>query len=97
MLADNSPSPEQIASQNQEKLQQKTLFKAAFDKLNEREQDILFSRQISENHLTLEELSQKYQISRERIRQIEENAIRKIKKEISAILDKQNEILHQGK
>jgi RNA polymerase sigma-32 factor len=91
MIADDSPSPEQEVLDSQEKLQKKALFETAFEKLNDRERDILLSRQLNENSITLEELSQKYQVSRERIRQVEENAIRKIKKEISAILAKQNQ------
>jgi RNA polymerase sigma-32 factor len=82
LMASNDPNQEEIAIQNQEKLKQQEIFKKAFSYLNEREQDILTKRQISENPLTLEELSQIYQVSRERIRQIEENAINKIKKEI---------------
>lgn len=85
-LADNRPNQEQIAIDNQQKEQQRTLFRIAFETLNPREQDILIRRQLSENSLTLEELSQHYKISRERIRQIEENAIKKIKKEISRLL-----------
>ena len=82
LMAANQDSQEEIAIDNQEKSRQATIFKAAFLKLNEREKDILFKRQMSENPLTLEDLSQIYKISRERIRQIEENAINKIKKEV---------------
>jgi RNA polymerase sigma-32 factor len=78
----NDPNQEEIAIQNQEKFYRREVFKSAFTSLNEREKDILTKRQLSENPMTLEELSQIYQISRERIRQIEESAIRKIKKEI---------------
>jgi RNA polymerase sigma-32 factor len=58
------------------------MFKKAFLLLNDREKDILYKRQISENPMTLEDLSQFYKVSRERIRQIEENAINKIRKEV---------------
>lgn len=81
-LASNDDSQEKIAIQNQEKSRQALAFKNALTTLNERERDILFKRQLIENPLTLEELSQIYGVSRERIRQIEENAINKIKKEI---------------
>lgn len=84
-IASNEENQEEIAIKNQEAKRKSTLFRAAFAKLNEREQDILTKRQLIENSLTLEELSQIYKVSRERIRQIEENAIRKIKKEISKI------------
>ncbi len=82
LLASDDKSQEQLAIENQEKSRQSALFKTAFATLNAREKDILIKRQISENSMTLEELSSLYQVSRERIRQIEENAIKKIKKEI---------------
>ena len=46
--------------------------------LNERERDIISERQLSENPLTLEELSNRYGVSRERIRQIEAKAFEKL-------------------
>jgi RNA polymerase sigma-32 factor len=83
LMESDDASQEEIAIRNQEKSRQEAMFQKAFATLNEREQDILLKRQMLENPLTLEELSQIYQVSRERIRQIEENAIRKIKKEIA--------------
>lgn len=88
LMAANQASQEEIAISNQEKSRQESLFKAAFATLNEREKDILIKRQMSENSLTLEELSQIYGVSRERIRQIEENAINKIKKEVNRLQKK---------
>jgi RNA polymerase sigma-32 factor len=84
MVADQ-PTQEEIAITNQEKSRQISLFQRAFASLNEREKDILTKRQMCEEALTLEELSQIHKVSRERIRQIEENAIRKIRKEIERI------------
>lgn len=80
LMASNDESQEEIAIKNQEKSLQESLFRKAFDQLNDREKDILFKRQMSEEALTLEELSQIYKVSRERIRQIEEAAIKKIRK-----------------
>lgn len=85
LIASDDASQEYLAIENQEKSRQEILFKQAFATLNEREKDILVKRQLSENPLTLEDLSQIYKVSRERIRQIEENAINKIKKEITKI------------
>ena len=48
--------------------------------LNSREKEILFARRLSENTQTLEDLSKKYKISRERIRQIETKAFEKLQK-----------------
>lgn len=81
-LASTDANQEQVAISNQEKSRQALVFKNAFATLNERERDILYKRQMMENPLTLEELSQIYKVSRERIRQIEESAINKIKKEV---------------
>ena len=82
LIAANQESQEEIAIHNQERLRQEMMFKKAFNTLNDREKDILIKRQMSENPLTLEDLSQIYKVSRERIRQIEENAIKKIKKAV---------------
>jgi RNA polymerase sigma-32 factor len=88
LIADDKPSQEEIVIENQEKNRQKTLFKVAFEKLNPREQEIIFKRQLSEDSQTLEELSQNFKVSRERIRQIEENAIKKLKKFINDLIHK---------
>jgi len=53
--------------------------KSALSTLNERERNIVEARILSENPLTLQDLADKYQISRERIRQLEKNALEKIK------------------
>ena len=52
----------------------------AMSVLNEREKEILIARKLSEEIATLEELSKKYKISRERIRQIETKAFEKLQK-----------------
>ncbi len=58
------------------------LFTKALKVLNEREKEIIKSRKLQDKPVKLEDLSKKYNISRERVRQIEEKAIEKIKKEI---------------
>lgn len=87
MIASNDENQEQIAISNQELKNKKQIFSLAFDKLNLREQDILKQRHLSETTTTLDDLSKFYKVSRERIRQIEENAIKKIKKEIAQIME----------
>ena len=86
LIADNRPNQEQISIENQQRDQQRNLFKQAFEKLNSREQEIIFKRQLSEDSQTLEELSQHYKVSRERIRQIEESAMKKLKKTIAELI-----------
>jgi len=83
----NDPSQEDLAIQSQEMTRKQELFSQAFEVLNDREKDILSKRQMSEKSMTLEDLSQIYQVSRERIRQIEENAIKKIKKEVAKLVE----------
>ena len=56
------------------------LLAAAFDVLNDREKDILTQRRLSDKVVTLEELSSQYDVSRERIRQIEVRAFEKLQK-----------------
>ena len=58
--------------------------------LNERELDIIQTRRLEETPTTLEELSEKYDISRERVRQIEVRALEKIKEEIENLMKEKN-------
>ena len=88
LMTDNQESQEDLAIKNQKKSHQEALFKMAFSTLNDREKDILIKRQMSEISLTLEDLSKIYNISRERIRQIEESSINKIRKEIYKLQNK---------
>ena len=79
-LADDSLDQELIMSQKQEYDDKKELLIDAMKILNEREREIIELRKLSENPKTLEELSKKYKISRERIRQIETKAFEKLQK-----------------
>ena len=60
--------------------QRKDLLKNSIKVLNEREREILYSRRLNDEPKTLEDLSKKYKISRERIRQIENKAFEKVQK-----------------
>ena len=79
-LVDDSLDQELIISQQQEYEDKKELLVEAMKILNEREKEIIAERRLSENPKTLEELSKKYNISRERIRQIETKAFEKLQK-----------------
>ena len=81
-MASDDLSQEDVAINRQEKNKKEEILKKAFEVLNERERDILIKRQMSEISSTLDDLSKDYNISRERIRQIEMAAIEKIKKEV---------------
>ncbi len=79
-LVDDNLDQELLISQKQEYNDKKELLKTAMTILNEREREIIEARRLNENPLTLEELSKKYKISRERIRQIETKAFEKLQK-----------------
>ena len=79
-LVDDTLDQELLISQKQEYNDKKELLNSAMKILNEREKEIITARRLSENPITLDELSKKYKISRERIRQIETKAFEKLQK-----------------
>ena len=79
-IADDSLDQELYISQKQEMDEKKSLLQDSIKFLNDREKKILEERKLSENPKTLDELSKKYKISRERIRQIESKAFEKLQK-----------------
>tara|TARA_Y100000590_G_scaffold299089_1_gene337256 strand:+ start:2583 stop:3482 length:900 start_codon:yes stop_codon:yes gene_type:complete len=83
-LVDNEIDQETALSQKQEFNKRKNLMNNAMNVLNPREKEILTARRLSEETATLEDLSKKYKISRERIRQIETKAFEKLQKAILA-------------
>ena len=78
MLADPAESHEDILADDQELRLKKKLMMQALGSLNEREQEIIISRRMNEEEQTLEELAQRFGISRERVRQIEARALEKM-------------------
>ena len=79
-IVDNSLDQELYISQKQELDEKKSLLNESIKILNEREKKILEERKLTEKPKTLDELSKKYKISRERIRQIETKAFEKLQK-----------------
>ena len=79
-LVDESLDQELLISQKQEYNDKKELLKKSINILNKREKEILESRRLTENPKTLDQLSKKFKISRERIRQIETKAFEKLQK-----------------
>jgi RNA polymerase sigma-32 factor len=79
-LVDDQMDQELLTSQKQEFEDKKELLYDSIKILNPREKEILEARRLSENPKTLEDLSKKYKISRERIRQIETKAFEKLQK-----------------
>ena len=79
-VVDEDADQELQISQRQELQQKQALLKNAMSVLDEREKEILQDRRLIDEPKTLEELSQKYKVSRERIRQIENRAFEKLQK-----------------
>ena len=79
-VVDENMDQELYVSQKQELDEKKLLLKDAIKILNDREKKIIEARKLSDNPKTLDELSKKYKISRERIRQIENKAFEKLQK-----------------
>jgi RNA polymerase sigma-32 factor len=83
-LVDERETQETRLGDRQELGLRRDLLQNAMQHLNEREKNILIERRLKEDPTTLEELSQKYGISRERVRQIEVRAFEKLQKAIKA-------------
>ena len=81
-ISDKKPNQEEKLSYSETFLYRKRLFLQALSCLNSREKDILFKRRLVEKAVTLDDLSKFYAISKERVRQIELNSIKKIRKAI---------------
>ena len=79
-IVDDKTDQELKLSQDQEFVERKKLMDNSMNILNPREREILTARRLSENIATLEDLSKRYKVSRERIRQIETKAFEKLQK-----------------
>ncbi|WP_416898433.1 MAG: RNA polymerase sigma factor RpoH [Minwuia sp.] len=90
-LTDDSETQEDTLGESEELTQRRAMLEGAMDVLNERERHILTERRLKENPSTLEELSQEYGVSRERVRQIEVRAFEKLQKAVkNAALEQRN-------
>ena len=79
-LVDKEMDQELKFAQKEEMEKRKDLLQNSIKILNKREKEILFARRLTDEPLTLEDLSKKFKISRERIRQIENKAFEKLQK-----------------
>ena len=80
LLQDERPLQDTIAEESEEAMNRHALLTEAMQSLNERERHILTQRRLIDDPQTLEELSQEYEVSRERVRQIEVRAFEKLQK-----------------
>ena len=81
-LVDETPNQEIRMGENEELSKRQKLLTNAMSNLNERERHILTERRLKDEPATLEDLSKEYDISRERVRQIEVRAFEKLQKSI---------------
>ncbi|MGC4250067.1 MAG: RNA polymerase sigma factor RpoH [Sphingobium sp.] len=84
-LADTDPLQDERVADEQEREMRHDMLVEAMDDLNDREKHILAERRLAEEPKTLEELSQVYGVSRERVRQIEVRAFEKLQKAMMRI------------
>ena len=86
MLVDSTDTQDKIIANANELSYRKKIFEQAMEILNDREKEIIKLRKLKDKPVKLEELSKKFNISRERVRQIEENAFEKLQKQVSNII-----------
>jgi RNA polymerase sigma-32 factor len=79
-IVDDGPSQETVLAEADEMAQRRKLLGEAMARLNAREREILVERRLREEPLTLEDLSRRFHVSRERIRQLEVRAVDKLRK-----------------
>jgi RNA polymerase sigma-32 factor len=84
-LTDDRPLQDETVAETQESQMRHEMLVEAMESLNERERHILVERRLTDKPQTLEELSQEYDVSRERIRQIEVRAFEKLQKAMQRI------------
>lgn len=81
---DTTPSQETVLADSEEYKLRMSLLEEAMGELNDRERAILMARRLQENPTTLEELAERFGVSRERVRQIEVRAFEKLQKAMMA-------------
>jgi RNA polymerase sigma-32 factor len=90
-LADDTPSAETTLGESEEFTERMGLLTNAMQDLNEREKAIFQARRLRDEPATLEELAQEYNVSRERIRQIEVRAFEKVQEAVQKAAHKPRE------
>jgi len=95
-LQDETPGQEQLLIEEDESANRRSMLERAMAGLNARERRIFADRRLSENPRTLEELSEEFHISRERVRQIEVRAFEKVQEAALALAQKQKQLFAAG-
>lgn len=86
-LQDDSIDQETLLAETEELNERQSLLAEAMQQLNPRERDIIEARRLRDEPVTLEELSKKYDVSRERVRQIEMRAFDKLQAAMKSALE----------
>jgi len=86
LLQENAPNQEEAFAQAEEKQIRQLEVLNAMKRLNEKEAYVIKNRIMADSPLTLQEIGNHLKLSRERVRQIESEALRKLKKEFSSNL-----------
>jgi len=94
VLQDDNPLQDQIVAEAEEAGLRHSMLLEAMEGLNDRERKILTERRLTEDPKTLEELSQVYNVSRERVRQIEVRAFEKLQKAMMRIAGERKLVLN---
>jgi RNA polymerase sigma-32 factor len=81
-LVDDGDSQEDVLVENEESAMRKEMLSKAMDKLTDRERRVFEARKLQDDPMTLEDLSKEFDVSRERIRQIEVRAFEKVQKAV---------------
>jgi RNA polymerase sigma-32 factor len=90
IIPDNGPLQDEVYAEAEERVDRRAMLIEAMQGLSEREKQILTDRRLIEEPKTLEELSQEFSISRERVRQIEVRAFEKLQKAMMEIAGERN-------
>lgn len=85
-LRQEGADPAELVETDEWNRREHTLLAQAIDDLDDRSRDIVSSRWLCEDKSTLQDLADRYQVSPERIRQLESNALKKLRKKMAAVL-----------
>ena len=81
-LSSDAPSPEALVADAEERVLHNGMLKNALGELPEREQEIIKARFLTDDPITLEKLGERFGVSRERVRQLEARAFKKIQESV---------------
>ncbi len=95
LLRDDRPDPEEATLANLDGQARRSWIDGALDTLGEREQIIIRERRLSDEALTLEELGQRFGVSKERVRQLEQRALSKLKAHVESQVADPRDLMHE--